>query len=100
MNNVMTAKDPSGVVFVVPCKPFSRKKNLLKNSPPNFNPRKRAKNVMSAKIPAGIIFVVLSIPISLKKLETNFFTPNFDTPFLGVVFTLRQKNGGHPDCVY
>jgi len=45
---------------------------------------------MSAKIPTGIVFVVLSKPFSRKKLETNFFAPNFDTPFLGKVFTLRR----------
>jgi len=45
---------------------------------------------MSAKIPTGIVFVVLPEPFSHQKLGTIFFTPNFDTPFLGVVFTLRR----------
>jgi len=46
---------------------------------------------MSAKIPTEIVFAVFPEPFSLKKLETIFITPNFDTPFLGAVFTLRRK---------
>ena len=41
--NVMTAKLTLGIVFVVPCKPFSRKKSNTKISPPTFNPRKGVK---------------------------------------------------------
>jgi len=47
--NVMTAKIAPGIVFVVPCKPFSRKKSNTKISPPTFNPRKGVKKSYVSK---------------------------------------------------
>jgi len=88
--NVMTAKIPAEIVFVVPCEPFSRKKSNKKISPPTFNPRKGVKNDMSAKIPTGIVFVGLSKPFSHKKSKTIFFTPTFVTPFPRVLFTFSR----------
>jgi len=78
--NIMTAKLPAEIVFVVPCKPFSQKKSNKKISPPTFNPREGVKNDMSAKIPTGIVFVVPSKPFSQKN-QKQFFSPLTLSPF-------------------
>jgi len=62
VKNVLTAKIPAEIVFVVPCEPFSRISTNQK-----FQPPKRGKNVMTAKIPAQIVFVVPCEPFSRKK---------------------------------